>query len=99
METTDTATGINFTVTQRLPFRVEVFVEGSGTDLRRLPVSLLKRWVAEHRVLVLRGFGKLHGSELSQFCERLGRLQVFEFGTVDELRAKVPMTVAATDEA
>jgi alpha-ketoglutarate-dependent taurine dioxygenase len=88
METTDTAPGINVAVTQCLPFGVEVTAEGSDTDLHRLPVSLLKRWVAEHRVLILRGFGKFHGSELSQFCERLGTLQVFEFGTVDELRAK-----------
>jgi alpha-ketoglutarate-dependent taurine dioxygenase len=44
--------------------------------------------VGEHRVLILRGFGKLHGPELSRFCERLGALQVFEFGAVDELLAK-----------
>ena len=89
MEITDTAHGINFAMTQWLPFGVEVAAERGDTDLRHLPVSLLKRWVAEHRVLILRGFERLHGSELPQFCEGLGRLQVFEFGTVDELRAKV----------
>jgi len=85
---TDTAPGIDFVVTQCLPFGVEVTAERSGADLRRLPVSLLKRWASEHRVLVLRGFGRLQGSDLPRFCERLGTLQVFEFGTVDELRAK-----------
>ena len=88
MNTTDTETGIGFALTQFLPFGVEVSAERSGSDLRRLPAPLLKRWVAEHRVVVLRGFGKLAGSALPRFCERLGTLQVFEFGTVDELRAK-----------
>ena len=92
METTDTAAGINFAVGQCLPFGVEVAVEGGGSDLRHLPVALLKRWVAGHRVLVLRGFERLHGSELSRFCERLGTLQVFEFGTVDEHGAIVETT-------
>jgi alpha-ketoglutarate-dependent taurine dioxygenase len=88
MEMTDTAAGISFAMTQCLPFGVEVAAERGDTDLRRLPAPLLRRWVAEHRVLVLRGFGRLNGFELPRFCERLGTLQVFEFGTVDELRAK-----------
>jgi alpha-ketoglutarate-dependent taurine dioxygenase len=87
METTDTPAGINFAMTRGHPFGVEVCVERGDTDLRHLPVPLLRRWVAEHRVLVLRGFGRLPGPELPRFCVRLGTLQVFEFGTVNELRA------------
>jgi len=88
MDATDRAQGISFAARQCVPFGVEVTVDRSETDLRCLPIATLKRWVAEHRVLVLRGFEGLHGSELSQFCERLGTLQVFDFGTVNELRAK-----------
>jgi alpha-ketoglutarate-dependent taurine dioxygenase len=39
-------------------------------------------------VLILAGFLPLRDMELPRFCERLGTLQVFEFGVVHELRAR-----------
>ena len=70
------------------PFGLEVTARTEGTDPRDLPVALLERWALDHRLLVLRGFAPLPGDDLPTFCRRLGQPQVFEFGIVDELRAR-----------
>jgi alpha-ketoglutarate-dependent taurine dioxygenase len=88
MKTTDSAGDTTFATTPCAPVGVEVRAHQPGADLRQLPVADLKRWVADHRVLILRNFAALPGDELPQFCERLGTLQVFDFGVVDNIRAK-----------
>jgi alpha-ketoglutarate-dependent taurine dioxygenase len=87
MTTTDSAGGTTVTAIPWAPTGVEVRAHQPGSDLRQVPVTDLKRWVADHRVLVLRNFAPLPGDELPQFCERLGTLVVFDFGVVDNIRA------------
>jgi L-tyrosine isonitrile desaturase/decarboxylase len=70
------------------PFGIVINSEQHGADVDAVPVSALKRWVEEHRVVVLRGFAPLLGQALPEFCRKLGEPLEWEFGTVNELRVK-----------
>lgn len=58
----------------------------AGTELTVVPSSLLKSWIDEHRLVVLKGFAPLDGPALPEFCETLGELLEWEFGVVNDLR-------------
>ena len=75
----------DWTLEQLAPFGLVVKAEKQGTDLRAVSVPLLKQWVDDHRVLVLRGFAALAGAALPQFCLRLGELLEWDFGSVNNL--------------
>jgi pyoverdine/dityrosine biosynthesis protein Dit1/alpha-ketoglutarate-dependent taurine dioxygenase len=58
----------------------------SGIPLAEVGPAALRAWVAEHRVLVLRGFAPLHGDALPTFCQTLGPLLEWSFGVVNHLQ-------------
>jgi alpha-ketoglutarate-dependent taurine dioxygenase len=69
------------------PFGVEVTAERTPR-LGELDISDLKRWITEHRLAVLRGFAVGGGGEMTAFCEKLGEILEWEFGSVNELQAQ-----------
>ena len=70
---------------QLTPFGAVVQSERVGSDLRTVPVSALRAWVDKHRVVVLRRFAPLAGAALPEFCQSLGQLLEWDFGTVNDL--------------
>ena len=70
------------------PFGLIVQARQPGAELRSIPVPLLKQWVDDHRVVILRGFAALAGDELPAFCRRLGEILEWDFGAVNDLRVK-----------
>ncbi|HXD34282.1 MAG TPA: TauD/TfdA family dioxygenase [Pyrinomonadaceae bacterium] len=76
-------------ITNRLePFGLVVEADEPGTDLKSVPVTQLQTWVDENRVVVLRGFKALNGSELPEFGARLGKIQEWDFGAVNDLQVR-----------
>jgi alpha-ketoglutarate-dependent taurine dioxygenase len=71
---------------QLAPFGLTVRPVSLGTDPSVVPTSLLKRWIDEHRFVVLKGFASLNGAALPDFCRSLGELLEWEFGAVNDLR-------------
>jgi alpha-ketoglutarate-dependent taurine dioxygenase/4-hydroxybenzoate polyprenyltransferase len=67
------------------PFGLEVRVP-EGTDWSTLPVESVHEWVAKHRVVVIRGLRTLDKVELPGAARRLGPLQAWDFGAVNELK-------------
>ncbi len=78
----------SWTLTRLIPFGVVVESKRQGADLRAVSVPVLKGWVDDHRVVVLRGFAPLAGPAMPQFCQRLGELLEWDFGAVNELRVQ-----------
>ena len=76
------------TLEQLKPFGLVVESQQQGTDLQAIPVTVLKRWVDEHRVVVLRSFAALAGTELPAFCLSLGEILEWDFGSVNDLRVQ-----------
>lgn len=70
------------------PFGLVVEAQQQGTDLRTIPVIALRRWVDDHRVVILRRFAPLAGAELPEFCLRLGQILEWDFGSVNDLRVQ-----------
>lgn len=70
------------------PFGLVVESQQQGTDLQAIPVTVLKGWVDEHRIVVLRRFAALAGAELPEFCLRLGEILEWDFGTVNDLQVR-----------
>lgn len=70
------------------PFGLTVNSEQASADLAGVTTSVLEGWIAEHRIVVLRGFAPLVGEALPEFCHNLGELLEWEFGVVNELRIK-----------
>jgi alpha-ketoglutarate-dependent taurine dioxygenase len=68
------------------PFGLVVESQQQGTDLQAIPVAVLKQWVDDYRVVVLRRFAALAGAELPKFCMGLGQILEWDFGTVNDLR-------------
>lgn len=64
------------------PFGLEVRGEGPPGALSP---ELLVDWLSRHRLIVLRGFAGLPGQALPDFARRLGELQSWDFGLVNEL--------------
>ena len=76
----------DWTLVHLKPFGLVVESQHQGTDLHAIPVAVLKRWVDEHRVVILRRFAALPGVELPEFCLGLGQILEWDFGTVNDLR-------------
>lgn len=71
--------------TRRLePFGLEVRVP-EGTPWEDLDVERLHGWLAEHRVLVLRGVRPFEKAVLPAAARHLGPLQSWSFGSINEL--------------
>ena len=71
--------------TKRLePFGLEVRVP-EGTPWDALPAERVHAWVAEHRLVVLRGLAPIAKRGLPLAARTLGPLQVWAFGSVNEL--------------
>jgi alpha-ketoglutarate-dependent taurine dioxygenase len=70
------------------PFGATVNSGAKDANLYDIPISTLKKWVDQHRVVVLRGFAPLTGNMLPEFCQRLGELLDWDFGVVNELRVQ-----------
>ncbi|MFO0680887.1 MAG: TauD/TfdA family dioxygenase [Sandaracinus sp.] len=69
------------------PFGVEVTVP-AGTSFAALDPEAVHAWVAAHRVVVLRGLAPIDKRALPLTARRLGPLQTWEFGAVNELKPK-----------
>jgi alpha-ketoglutarate-dependent taurine dioxygenase len=70
------------------PFGLEVTAREPGMEPGAIRAADLRAWVGEHRVVVLREFAPPEGEALSQFAGRLGEILTWEFGAVNELRAR-----------
>src|SRR5262249_32333277 len=67
------------------PFGLEVRLPPL-TSWEALDAAQVEAWVAEHRVVVLRGLRPFTKAELPAAARRLGPLQAWSFGSVNELR-------------
>jgi alpha-ketoglutarate-dependent taurine dioxygenase len=70
------------------PFGLEVTATTPGDPLAGLSVPAVRSWVAEHRLLVLRGFADPADDEMLAFCRGLGEVLEWEFGSVNELQVR-----------
>jgi alpha-ketoglutarate-dependent taurine dioxygenase len=78
----------DWTLEQLKPFGLVVESQLQGADLQAIPVAVLKRWVDDHRVVILRGFAALAGAEFPEFCSGMGQILEWDFGTVNDLRVQ-----------
>lgn len=77
-----------WSIEEQEPFGLIVQSRQAGADLRSIDVPLVKQWVGDHRVVILRRFAALAGAELPEFCRRLGKILEWDFGAVNDLRVK-----------
>ena len=70
------------------PFGAVIHSNRPGTDLSVVPAAWLKKLIAEHRLIALRGFAPLPGDRLPEYCSSLGEILEWEFGAVNELVVK-----------
>jgi alpha-ketoglutarate-dependent taurine dioxygenase len=77
-----------WTLERLAPFGVVVHSARSGAELSSVPIAELKEFVALHRVVIARGFAPLSGTELPEYCARLGELLDWDFGSVNELKQR-----------
>jgi alpha-ketoglutarate-dependent taurine dioxygenase len=70
------------------PFGVEITSATPGAALASVPISELRRRVAERRLAVLRGFAAPSDDEMIAFCRQLGEILEWEFGAVNELQTR-----------
>ncbi len=68
------------------PFGLVVHVPGRDTRGRPSPRSASTRWVAAKRVVVFRGLAPIDKRDLPAAARRLGPLQIWPFGAVNELK-------------
>jgi len=73
-------------LTGLVPFGVILNAGERARELHLLDPHLLTALVEEHRVAILRGFTPLGDDEFPDFCRRIGRLQEWDFGVVNNLR-------------
>lgn len=66
------------------PFGLVVRVP-EGTDFSELPEVQLHAWLAEHRVIVVRGLRSFEKAEMPRQARRLGPLLAWPFGAINEL--------------
>lgn len=78
----------DWTTQKQDPFGVVISSATVDGDLHSVPAGTLRDLIDAHRVIILRGFAPLVGTALPAYCERLGELLEWEFGTVNELRVK-----------
>jgi alpha-ketoglutarate-dependent taurine dioxygenase/4-hydroxybenzoate polyprenyltransferase len=67
------------------PFGLEVTVP-EGTEWGEVDPDRVHAWVRAHRVVVIRGLRPLQKRELPRAARRLGPLQAWPFGAVNELK-------------
>lgn len=70
------------------PFGVVVVAPRRGAHAGEIPARLLEEWVGHGGVVVARGFAPLGGDELPEFGRRFGEVLGWDFGEVNELRAR-----------
>jgi alpha-ketoglutarate-dependent taurine dioxygenase len=70
------------------PFGVVVTAAGAGADANGIPARLFEEWVGRGGVVVARGFARLEGTALPEFGRRFGEVLEWDFGEVNELRAR-----------
>lgn len=70
------------------PFGVEITAPTPSLALDSISISQLRGWVAEHRVVVLRGFDEPTDEQMLNFCRQLGSILEWEFGAVNELQVR-----------
>ncbi|MFN7972105.1 MAG: TauD/TfdA family dioxygenase [Acidobacteriota bacterium] len=81
------------------PFGMAVEASPRGR-LAEIDASELRDAIREHRVVVLRGFPSPDGEGLPAFAARLGKLQSWDFGVVNELfRHEAPRNYLYTNRA
>lgn len=68
-----------------VPFGLAVHA-GHEKDAHTLDPDWLVKRTLEHRLLLLRGFGRLDRDGLTAFCQRMGKLLRWNFGEVMELQ-------------
>ena len=68
------------------PFGAVLSAPETACDPATLSPDLLTGLVEEHRVVILRGFAALDDHEFPDFCRRIGELQEWDFGVVNDLR-------------
>ena len=78
----------DWSLKQLQPFGLIVSSQQGDGDLRSIPISNLKQWVDDYRVIILRRFASLADTQLPEFCKRLGEILEWDFGAVNELRVK-----------
>ncbi|HEY3039283.1 MAG TPA: TauD/TfdA family dioxygenase [Pyrinomonadaceae bacterium] len=78
----------NCTLEELRPFGLVVRTGERGANLRSISVPSVTQWIDDHRVLILRGFAPLPGTELPEFARRLGEILEWEFGAVNDLRVR-----------
>jgi alpha-ketoglutarate-dependent taurine dioxygenase len=70
------------------PFGLLVESTTPGAGLGTVPPATMNGWADTHRLIVLRGFAPLPGDDLPHFCETLGPLLDWSFGSVNELKVQ-----------
>jgi len=73
-------------VTPVTPFGATIQSQTPGESLIDIPVDVIKAWVDEHRMLILRGFAALEGDAFPAYGATLGKVQEWSFGAVNELK-------------
>lgn len=68
------------------PFGIEVTNDVAGRCITSLGADELRTAVADHRVVVLRGFSVPEDEQTVVFCGQLGEILQWEFGAINELR-------------
>jgi alpha-ketoglutarate-dependent taurine dioxygenase len=70
------------------PFGMVVAAKREGSDACGVPARLFEGWVARGGVVVARGFARLEGEALPEFGRRFGEVLGWDFGEVNDLRAR-----------
>jgi alpha-ketoglutarate-dependent taurine dioxygenase len=78
----------DWSLEQLKPFGLLVTSQQAHGDLQTIPIPDLKKWVDDHRVIILRRFASLAGAQLPDFCLRLGEILEWDFGAVNDLRVR-----------
>lgn len=74
--------------TRLTPFGLCIEAVVPGLSLDTIPAGALTAWTDTHRLILLRGFAPLPGDDLPHFCQRLGPLLDWSFGSVNELKVQ-----------
>lgn len=66
-----------------------ILVQASeSSSLLDTNIDLLRTWIDQYRVVVLRGLRSPDDQQMRQFCEHLGTILEWEFGAVNELMVR-----------
>src|SRR5262249_31212195 len=70
------------------PYGLEVTSVAESTPIDSIGAPTLKKWIAAHRYVLLRGFSSLSTDSMTQLARSLGDPLEWEFGAINELVAK-----------